>query len=125
MIVDLKIMKDFASVWVEGEGKLPFVEAWGYDIQGGIYQEVVRQNTGKQLPFYIAAASKEKPEPDISIFSIPQYRLDYALDLVKHFAPDYQAIKLDTVEPERCGRCDYCKHTKVLSEIIDYTEAAI
>lgn len=123
MIVDLKIMKDFAPVWVEGEGKLPFIEAWSYDTQASIYQEIARQNVGMQLPFYIAAATKEKPEPDIGIFQIPQHRLDYALDLVKHYAPEYQAIKLGQAEPERCGKCDYCKHTKILTEIIDYTEA--
>jgi hypothetical protein len=40
-IVDLKVMRDFAPVWVDGQGKLPFIEAWGYDIQGAIYQEIV------------------------------------------------------------------------------------
>ena len=45
-IVDMKIMRDFNPIWVEGEGKLPFVEAWRYDIQAAIYQEVERQKRG-------------------------------------------------------------------------------
>ena len=32
-IVDLKVMRDFEPVWKEGQGKLHFIEAWGYDIQ--------------------------------------------------------------------------------------------
>ena len=28
-IVDLKVMRDFEPIWVEGQGKIPFIEAWG------------------------------------------------------------------------------------------------
>lgn len=115
MIVDLKIMKDFAPVWVEGEGKLEFWNAWGYGFQGAIYREVVRQNTGNVLPFYIVAATKEKPEPDIDIFKISDAQLEYCLDIVKRFAPEYNAIKRGSAEPERCERCPYCRNTKTLS----------
>ena len=65
-IVDLKIMRDFQPVWVDGKGKLPFAEAWGYDIQGAIYRAV----EGNSLPFILAAATKEKV-PDIALISIP------------------------------------------------------
>ena len=125
MIVDGKVMKDFESVWVADKGKLHFIEAWGYDIQGAIYQEIVRQNTGELLPFYIAAATKEK-EPDIGLFSIPQTQLDYCMDaIIKPNIVRFDAIKKGIIEPERCGWCDWCKRTKVLTEIIDYTEVAI
>lgn len=123
-IVDLKIMRDFAPVWVDGEGKLPFVEAWGYDIQGAIYQEIVRQNTGKKLPFIIAGATKEKV-PDIGLFNIPQHRLDYCLDLVEHLAPEYDEIKRGHVAADNCGKCDYCKQTKVLFGPVDYDAIAV
>ena len=76
-IIDLKIMKDFKSIWVDGEGKIPFVEAWRYDIQAAIYQEIERQTRGdfaEKLPFYIVGATKEN-EPDMAIISIPQQRL--------------------------------------------------
>ena len=116
-IVDLKIMKDFAPIWVDGVGKVPFVEAWGYDIQGAIYQRLV----GGELPFFICAASKEK-EPDIKIISIPQERLDYALGIVKDNVGRYADIKLGKVTAARCEKCDYCKRTKTLTEIVDYRE---
>lgn len=118
-IVDLKVIKDFAPVWDEEQRrKVPFVEFWGYDIQAAIYQAV----EGHQLPFMIAAATKEKPEPDIAIISIPQDRIDVCLEIVRQYAPVFQAIKRGEVEPTRCEHCDYCKSTKVLKEIIDYRE---
>lgn len=125
MIVDQKIMKDFKRIWVDGVGKIPFVEAWGYDFQAAIYQEIERQNRGdfaEQLPFFIAAASKEKPEPDIAIISIPQQRIDFAMEIVKQNIERFQKIKEGLIEPKRCGKCDWCKLTKVLEEIIDYDQ---
>jgi len=43
-IVDMKIMKDFAPIYKEGAGRQNFIESWQYDLQGAIYQEIVRQN---------------------------------------------------------------------------------
>ena len=124
-IVDLKCMKDFKPVWdEETHRKLPFVEAWGYDIQGAIYQEIVRQNTGKQLPFFIAGATKESVV-DICVMSIPQERLDICLDLVRAKVPRYQAIKEEKVPPKRCEKCDWCKETKILKEIVDYRDIGV
>jgi hypothetical protein len=113
MNVDLKIVKDFAPIWAEGKGKLSFPLYWGYDIQGAIYQAI----EGHSLPFYIAAATKEK-EPDLAIIEIPQYYLDAAMQNVKSMIVRFQAIKEGIIEPERCGKCDYCKRTKVLSEVM-------
>lgn len=115
MIVDRKIMKDFENVYDEEKGRLPWFEGWGYDLQGAVYQEVVRQNTGETLPFYLAAATKEKV-PDIDIVHIDQQTLDFALDRFKHDVERYDAIKQGIIEPERCEKCDYCKMSKVLTE---------
>ena len=114
-IVDLKVMKDFANVYSPENGLQPWFEAWGYDLQGAVYQEIVRQNTGLQLPFYLAAATKEKIT-DIDIVHLPQNMLDYALDRFKRDVETYDAIKKGIVEPERCELCEYCKISKVLTE---------
>jgi len=115
VIVDLKVMRDFEQMWKDGL-KLSFVEVWGYDIQGAIYQAI----EGNNLPFFITAATKEK-EPDLAIISIPQDRLDYCLNQVKENVKRFDDIKKGLIEPTRCEHCDYCKSTKVLTEIIDYT----
>ncbi|MGN1130432.1 MAG: PD-(D/E)XK nuclease-like domain-containing protein [Ruminococcus sp.] len=123
-IVDLKVMKDFQPIYVPEKGRLNWIEAWRYDLQGAVYQEIVRQNTGKVLPFYIAAVTKEK-EPDIGIFEIPQSYLDVEVEDFKNKVMLYDAIKKGMIEPERCEHCDYCKASKVLSkavslEVLDY-----
>lgn len=119
-IVDLKVMRDFKALWKEGAGKVPFVEAWGYDIQGAIYQAV----EGHNLPFVIAAVSKEAV-PDIAAIELPDYLLSAALKLVENDAERYAAIKRGEVEPTRCGHCDYCKDTKVLAGSMSYEQFLI
>lgn len=116
-IVDLKIMKDFAPVYVEGKGRLNFIEAWGYDIQAAIYQMI----EGNNLPFYIAAATKESV-PDIAVIRIPQENIEVAKEYVKSKIVRFAAIKEGYITPERCEHCDYCKQTKILTEPIDMEE---
>ena len=120
-IVDLKIMRDFENIYDTEKGSLPFFEAWGYDLQGAVYQEIVRQNTGKTLPFYLAVATKEKVT-DIEIVHINQKSLDFAFEKFKANVEMYDAIKKGIIPPERCGKCPYCKETKVLTEPIDSEE---
>ena len=98
----------------------PMVKFWGYDIQGAIYQEIVRQNTGKRLPFYLDIATKESPA-HLEVAEINQGDLDEALDLVKAWAPQYQAIKRGEREPERCEEygCNFCTETKIITKPID------
>ncbi|MEF2919607.1 MAG: PD-(D/E)XK nuclease-like domain-containing protein [Acutalibacteraceae bacterium] len=121
MIVDLKVMKDFAPIYIPERGRLNWVEAWEYDLQGAIYQEIVRQNTGKLLPFYIAGITKEK-EPDLAIIEVAQSYLDVCLDDVKSKIMLFDAIKKGLIEPERCEHCNYCKSTKVLEKVVNLEE---
>jgi hypothetical protein len=98
----------------------PMVKYWGYDIQGAVYQEIVYQNTGERLPFYLDIATKETPT-HLAVAEIKQYDLDDALDVVIKNAPRYQAIKKGEIEPERCGEydCNYCTETEIITEPID------
>ena len=117
-IIDLKVMRSFEPIWKEGQGKIPFVEAWGYDIQGAIYQAI----EGNGLPFFIAGVTKEKPEPDLAIISIPQEDLNVAREIVKAHIERFDSVKKGLAEPVRCEKCDYCKRTKKLSQIVSYKE---
>ena len=121
-IVDLKIVKSIRErFYVKKYGFTDFITSWGYEIQGAVYQEIVRQNTGKTLPFYIAAASKEKIT-DIEIIQINDEALAGALEKVKEHIERVVKLKNGEIEPERCGTCDYCRLTKVLSRPILYTD---
>lgn len=115
-IVDLKTVKDFGDMWDETVGsRRSWIEYWGYDIQGAVYQKVVEKATGKKLPFYIAAVTKERI-PDVAVIEIPQHILDAAYNLVQAKIERFDLIKTGEVEPIRCEKCEYCKTTKVLME---------
>lgn len=115
-IVDLKLMRDFLPIYKEEEGRLPWYEAWGYDIQGAVYREIVRQNTGKLLPFTLAAATKEE-EPDLDALELPSFLLDYELEQFTVKAPFFDMVKKGIFPAERCEKCAYCRRTKVLTTI--------
>ena len=112
-IVDLKTVKDFEPIYKKGFGFMSWVEYWGYDIQGAIYQRVEQIATGrdKPLPFYIVAVTKEAV-PDVDLIEIPQYMLDAAFAVVESKIDRFDLVKLGEIEPKRCGTCDYCKLTK-------------
>ena len=118
-IVDFKTVKDFADVYDPGYGWRSWVEYWGYDIQGAIYQKVEELNSGKRKPFYLAAVTKEKV-PDIKIVHIPQHILDTALGLVEAKIDRFDLVKSGDLPPIRCESCNYCKRTKVLEDVEEY-----
>ena len=109
-MVDMKIMKDFEPVWKDGQ-KMPWFAAWGYDLQGAVYQEVHRLKTGETLPFFLAAATKEK-YTDVGGLQIPQEYMDERLSYFKQMLPMYQEMKEGKRPAPRCEHCDYCKSTK-------------
>lgn len=125
-IVDLKVVKDFEDIYDKGYGYRSWIEYWGYDIQGAVYQKIEQLVTGRTepLPFYLAAVTKERV-PDIKLIQIPQHILDTALKLVEAKIDRFDLIKQGEVEPIRCERCEYCKSTKKLTkpEVYEIKEA--
>lgn len=115
-IADLKYMSSLRSPNLFQ----PMISYWGYDIQAACYQEIVRQNTGKRLPFLFVVATKEKPA-HMAVGEISQWNMDEALEVVRKKIKRFQAIKNGEIEPERCEEygCDYCTETKIITEPID------
>lgn len=121
-IVDLKTTKDFNPIWNDRtKTKDNFADYWGYPLQGALYQKVVEVNTGKKLPFFIAAVTKEK-EPDLALMSIEQETLDEQIDQLENYGifDMISEFKNGISQPTRCEHCSYCKFTKELTEIINY-----
>lgn len=102
-ITDLKVVANFRS--------LPL---WRYDLQGALYQAGVDTVVGKKLPFYLAAATKERVT-DLDIFQIPQSTLDMSLNEIQEHIGHYSDVKAGIIPPEYCGHCDYCKSVKAAS----------
>lgn len=120
-IVDLKCVKDFQPLYKEGSGRVSWIEYWGYDIQGAIYQKIEQISSGrdKPLPFYIVAVTKEKV-PDIAVIQIPQHVLDAALAIVEAKIDEFDLVKTGEIKPKRCESCEWCKQTKKLTAPIVY-----
>ena len=126
-IVDQKIMSSIKELsWVYDEEtkrnkQVDFVEAYGYDIQGAIYQEIARQNLGIKLPFILAPTTKEE-EPDKALILIDQEYLDRALEEVKSNCKRYDLIKKGLVEPVGCDNCPTCRKEHKCTEVVSYKE---
>lgn len=119
-IVDQKVMRDLLPLWSKEERRLvPFVEAYGYDLQGAIYRKL----EGHGLPFILAVGTKET-EPDLAALSVSDWDLTSALYQVEDRAPYYKQIKRGERQPRRCEHCDYCRSTRRLTEIVDYRDLA-
>lgn len=117
-IVDLKTSANIHKMWrVQDYGYATFIEYWGYTLQLAVYQKVVEINTGKKLPCYISAVTKED-SPEIKVIYIDQLSLDHALNEIEMNMPTVLAVKNREIEPTRCGTCDYCKQTEVLQKPI-------
>ena len=55
-----------------------------YILQASLYQEIVFQNTGKKLPFIIAAMTKEKIS-ERALLNIPKIDMDAKLEEIKEY----------------------------------------
>lgn len=123
-ITDLKTVKSISETfYVKDSGeRVSFAEWWKYDLQGALYREIYRQNTGDTLPFYICAISKDKtgttPHPRISVIEIPEMIMDERLEEVKSNIVHIQELKDGLYEPVSCGVCDYCADTLPLEKVI-------
>lgn len=118
-ITDLKTTESITKRYYSN-GWYNFIDYWNYPLQGAIYQELVYQNTGRRLPFFIAAISKES-EPDLGVFQIPQENLDIALsELTKEKLQRIDDLKKGNATPKRCEHCDYCRSTKIIKTPINY-----
>jgi hypothetical protein len=98
----------------------PMIEYWGYDLQSACYQEIVRQNIGKRLPFYFDVATKEKPA-HLAVGQISQWNIDKAMETVRANIVRFQKIKTGELEADRCEdyNCEFCTNTKIITEAID------
>lgn len=109
-IVDLKTVKDMEPMYRPEQGRISFAAYWNWPMQMAIYQHL----EGDSLPCYLAVITKEDP-PDIAVISISQEVLDTEMELLRAQLPHMEAMRLGVLEPERCGKCAWCRATKKLT----------
>ena len=121
-IVDLKTTADLHKAWkVQDYGYVSVAEYWGYTIQMAVYQKIVEIDTGKKLPCYLAFITKED-SPEIKLCYIDQVTLDHALNEVEMNMSSVLMVKNGEIDPIPCGKCDYCKATEPIEEVINIAD---
>lgn len=98
-----------------------FAEFYDYDLQGAIYQEIVYQNTGKKLPFFLACISSEKV-PDHEVIWIDDQSLEERLLSEQANIVHVGMLKKGEVKPRACGCCEYCRSKKKISKAINWKD---
>lgn len=116
-IVDLKVVQKIRDISYKNGWKQSFIDKWGYDLQLGIYQEIVRQNTGELLNCIIAAVDKQD-YPDLDCILIPNEQLEFQRKELHWKMQRIIDVKNHNETPKRCGHCDYCRSTKKLEKLI-------
>lgn len=99
-----------------------FIESLGYMMRAAIYTEIEKQTTGKDTDasFIILAVTKQDP-PDKGAYLLNHsQRYEWELEEVKKHLPRIVAVREGIQLPRRCGSCEYCRRTKVLSKIVPY-----
>lgn len=121
---DLKVVKSISEKTWSNEYKryVNFIIAWKYDWQMAIYCEIIRQNLGEYLtPNIIAASKEEVPDKKLITFetedenSLEQF-VQSTLEEMKPHILRIKDLKEGKSEPERCGKCDFCKSTNQITE---------
>lgn len=121
-IVDLKTTSDLHRAWrVQDYGYASVAEYWAYTIQMAVYQKIVEIDTGEKLPCILAFITKED-SPEIKLCYIDQTTLDHSLNEVEMNMGSVLMVKNGEVDPIPCGKCDHCKATEPIEEVINIAD---
>lgn len=126
-MVDLKTMKTiYGEEWCqELKRKVPGAIAniinYHYHVQGAVYQELLRQMTGRSYRPLIVAVSKEN-EPDKEILGLDEETLSEGLEYVSERVGHIWDVATGKVGPTKCGKCNYCRSKKKLNRIVSISE---
>lgn len=119
-IVDLKTTSSrgyYEGIWNSKTRKREhLIIAYGYHLQGALYQEAERQKTGVRKPFFIAQVilPTKDVKTDYDIILVDDSILYQALEEIKSNIGQLDLVKQGLLEPYRCEECDFCKSTKRL-----------
>ncbi|KEF40150.1 PDDEXK-like domain of unknown function (DUF3799) [Schinkia azotoformans MEV2011] len=117
---DLKTTSDlYKRYWSDKyNGWVSFVEIWGYVLQMAVYRRVLQESLGNNYTPYIVAVTKENP-PNKAVIHFDESRFDFEYEYVEMKIERILEVKSGKVEPVRCGKCDYCRSTKKLTDTIE------
>lgn len=130
-IADLKTTENISKAYFDpiSRSKVSFAFYFDYILQGAIYQEIVYQNTGKKLPFFLVVVSKESV-PDVGVYHIDDNTLrerlfgnaELGIPSMEDSIRNAWLLLQGKAEPCKCGHCDYCKERKVITKPLSVFE---
>lgn len=124
-----------------------FIQKYDYPLQFAIYAEILRQNYSNILDEALKAYTENQLKKFIEIVKSNSYLDGYILAVDKQEVPDHQIIYMDIdsfiaeklqeialklpriiavrngeVEPVRCEKCDWCRHTRRIVKPVHYLD---
>ncbi|GAQ17995.1 hypothetical protein OPHB3_1934 [Oceanobacillus picturae] len=117
---DLKTAQDIHKRYWSNkyDGWVSFVEMWDYVLQMAIYRKVIEQSEGMTLTPYIVAVSKEDI-PNKAVIHFDESRFEFEYEYAEMKLERIMKVKNGEVDPEACGKCDYCKSKKKLQGTVE------
>ncbi len=116
-ITDIKTAASISQTYYAADlgQRLNFAEYFGYVEQAVFYKEAVKQNFGKDVPFYLAVITKDKeynvPHPRVKVIHIPDEVIADKAKEVFEKIPKVWDVLQGNIEPIGCGTCEYCADT--------------
>ncbi|MGP7817738.1 PD-(D/E)XK nuclease-like domain-containing protein [Niallia sp. 01092] len=95
-----------------------FIEAWDYVLQMAMYKRVIQENLGRTYNPYIVAVTKESP-PNKAVLHFDESRFAFEYEYIEMKMERFLQLKQEKVEPIRCGKCNYCRTVKKLSDTME------
>lgn len=127
-ITDIKTVASINETYYAADlgQRLNFAEYWGYLEQAFFYKEAVRQNFGKDLPFYLACITKEKynnePHPRVAVIQIPDKLITDKGQEIKQKIHSVWSLLQGEIDPVPCGSCEWCADNLPLEKVISLDE---
>ncbi|GAK09605.1 PD-(D/E)XK nuclease-like domain-containing protein [Geomicrobium sp. JCM 19038] len=117
---DLKTTQDlYKRYWsTKYEGWVSFIEAWDYVLQMALYRRVIAENTGEFYDPYVVAVTKENPV-NKAVIHFERSRFDFEMEYIEHHMDRLISVKQENEEPKQCGKCEYCRQTKMINGTIE------
>lgn len=129
---DLKTVDDIhKGHWNAEEHRyVPFIQDREYNLQMAIYRELIKQTFHVTCQPFIFAVSKQTPPDKMAIdFSSPDgtdaYEMQAEMDKLKELQPHFWKVMTGEEKPEYCGKCDYCRETKMLNGFVHASEIEV
>jgi hypothetical protein len=146
---DIKTTKGIYDKYWNNENREyeSFIQHYDYPLQFSIYAEILRQNYNQILEDALNIYTEKQLDKFIKLIENNRYLDCYILAVDKQETPDHEVIFMDLdgfikeklqeielklpnimavrngeVEPERCGKCEFCRSTKKITKPIHWLD---